>query len=128
MIYLDTSALLKLITPEEHSDALAEFVDGRTDFVSSRLLAVEARRGALRRAPQTLPRVDVFLTGVEMIAVSTTVVEHASRLPDPTLRSLDAIHLATALLVRGEIETVLAYDRRLLAAAAAHGLPTVAPA
>jgi predicted nucleic acid-binding protein len=127
LIYLDTSALLKLITPEEHSEALAAFVDGRVDFTSSALLAVEARRGALRRAPQTLPRVDVFLSGVELIAMSATVVEHASRLPDPGLRSLDAIHLATALLVRQEVEVLLAYDRRLLEAAQAHGLPTVTP-
>ena len=50
MIYLDTSALLKLVIPEEHSKAISEYVDGRTDFVSSVVLAVEARRGALRKA------------------------------------------------------------------------------
>jgi predicted nucleic acid-binding protein len=127
LIYLDTSALLKLITPEEHSEALAAFVDARVDFTSSTLLAVEARRDALRRAPQTLPRVDVFLSGVELIAMSTVVVENASRLPDPGLRSLDAIHLATALLVRNELDLLLAYDRRLLDAAEAHGLPTASP-
>jgi predicted nucleic acid-binding protein len=128
LIYLDTSALLKLIKPEDHSEALSKYVEGRTDFVSSTLLAVEARRSALRRAPRTLPRVDVFLTGVDMIGISATVVKTASRLPDPLLRSLDAIHLATALLLGSDVDVVLSYDDRLLAAAAAHGLPTAAPA
>jgi predicted nucleic acid-binding protein len=127
LIYLDTSALLRLIVPEDHSDALSAYVEGRIDFVSSALLAVEARRGALRRAPRTLPRVDVFLTGVEMIAMTSAVVETASRLPDPLLRTLDAIHLATALLVQPDIDVLLSYDERLLTAATAHGLPTAAP-
>lgn len=56
------------------------------------------------------------------------ILESASRLPDPLLRSLDAIHLATALTVRPEVDTLLSYDERLLAAASAHGLPTAAPA
>jgi predicted nucleic acid-binding protein len=128
LIYLDTSALLELVKPEVHSDALAAYVDDRTDFVSSALLSVEARRAALRRAPRTLPRVDVLLAGVELITISAGIVESASRLPDPLLRSLDAIHLATALLIRSDVHVVLSYDDRLLAAAAAYGLPTAAPA
>jgi predicted nucleic acid-binding protein len=49
-------------------------------------------------------------------------------MPDPRLRTLDAIHLATALLVREELSVLLSYDERLLDAAAAHGIPTAAPA
>jgi uncharacterized protein len=127
LIYLDTSALLKLIKPEVHSAAITAYVAERTDFVSSTLLAVEARRAALRRAPRTLPRVDVFLAGVEMISMSPAVVESASRLPDPLLRTLDAIHIATALLIRNDVDVLVSYDQRLLAAAAAYGLPTAAP-
>ena len=56
------------------------------------------------------------------------VLESASRLPDPMLRTLDAIHVATALLIRDDLDVLVTYDQRMLAAAAAHGVPTAAPA
>ena len=55
------------------------------------------------------------------------MIERASRLPDPLLRSPDAIHLATALLIREDVETLLTYDNRLAAAASEHGLVVAAP-
>ena len=116
MIYVDTSAAFKLIKPEEHSGALAGYLGSRDDFVSSVLLAVELRRGALRSAPRVLPRVDLFLTRIELIEMDSTVVEKASRLPDPLLRSLDAVHVATALLLETDVD-----------AAQAHGILTVRP-
>ena len=57
-----------------------------------------------------------------------TVLETASRLPDPMLRTLDAIHVATALLIRDDLDVLVSYDHRMLAAAAARGLPTASPA
>lgn len=127
MIYLDTSALLKLIIPEEHSEALSDYVDSRTDFVSSVVLAVEARRGALRKAPRTIPRVDVFLSGVDLVGVTAAIVETASRLPDPLLRSLDAIHVATAMLLGSDVDALVSYDNRMLSAAQAYDIPTACP-
>ena len=96
-------------------------------LVSSTLLAVEARRGALRTSPRNLPRVDLLLADVVRIAMSDVVVEEASRLPDPFLRSLDAIHLATALLIREDVDALLTYDDRLATAARAHGIDVAAP-
>jgi predicted nucleic acid-binding protein len=127
LIYVDTSALVKLVIREVESDAVDRYLTD-ADMVSSTLLLVEARRGTLRRAPAKLPHLDLVLRRVEMIEISSAVVEAASRLPDPALRSLDAIHLATALLVREDVEAVLTYDDRLAAAAAAHGLAVTAPA
>jgi predicted nucleic acid-binding protein len=127
LIYVDTSALVKLVIREVGSDAVDRYLTD-ADLVSSTLLLVEARRGALRRAPAKLPHLDLVLRRVEMIEISSAVVEAASRLPDPALRLLDAIHLATALLVREDIEALLTYDDRLAAAAAAHGLAVIAPA
>lgn len=127
MIYLDTSAALKLVRQEAESAAASAFVGDRTDLMSSTLLAVEARRGTLRNDPAALPRVDVFLARIDMIGISDAIIESAGRLPDVMLRSLDAIHLATALLVREELDVLLTYDTRLLTAAEAHGLPTAAP-
>jgi uncharacterized protein len=131
LIYLDTSALLKLVKDDEaEATALRAFIAeaGEPQFVSSALLAVEARRGMYRLRPDGLPMVDLLLAEVSQVDISTTVIESASRLSDPLLRSLDAIHLATALLIREDVDTLITYDGRLSAAAQAHGLPTAAPA
>jgi uncharacterized protein len=89
---------------------------------------VEARRATMRSNPARLPRIDILLTTVTQIEISAAIIESAGRLPGPMLRSLDAIHLATALLVREETSVLLSYDERLLDAAAAHGVPAAAPA
>ena len=82
----------------------------------------------LRNEPATLPRTDLALLQVEQVEMSDIVLETASRLPDPLLRTLDAIHVATAVLIREDVDVLVSYDKRMLAAAAAHGLPTAAPA
>jgi uncharacterized protein len=128
LIYVDTSALLKLVWPEPGSAGVAMELAARTDLVSSTLLALEARRGAIRNDPATLPRVDMLLSRFDLVAISDAVIDTASRLPDPMLRSLDAIHLATALLLREDIDVLLSYDDRLVAAAASHGIKTATPA
>ncbi len=74
-----------------------------------------------------LPRADLALARVSQIDVSPPVIESAGRLPDPMLRSLDAIHLATALLIRDTVEALVTYDARLADAARAHGLVVAAP-
>jgi uncharacterized protein len=127
LIYLDTSALLKLVKAEPESPALAVYLRGEAGLVSSALLAVEARRAAIRSAPQTLLRLDLLLSRIDLVAISPSVVESASRLPDPLLRSLHAIHLATALLIREEIAVLLTYDERLATSAKNHRVPTAAP-
>lgn len=127
MIYLDTSAFLKLVRDESGSLALARYISEQEDLVSSALLIVEARRGMLRSNPQKLPEVDVLLGRVDTIEMSAAVLEDAGRLPDPLLRSIDAIHLATARLLRTDLDVLLTYDDRLATAARSHGIPTAAP-
>ena len=68
-----------------------------------------------------------MLDRVTQVDISSAVIEAASRLPDPMLCSLDAIHLATALLISEDIDTLVSYGDRLLAAAAGHGVPTASP-
>jgi predicted nucleic acid-binding protein len=130
LIYLDTSAFLKTVLAEPESSALGTYLAGFESprFVSSALLAVEARRSILRVGPAELPRVDLELLDVIQIDTTGVVLETASRLPDPILRTLDAIHVATALLIREDLDVLVSYDQRMLTAAAAHGLPTAAPA
>jgi uncharacterized protein len=129
LIYVDTSAFLMTVLSEPQSGALGEYLGafGSPRFVSSALLAVEARRSILRTVPAHLPRVDLELLDIIQIDTTGVVLETASRLPDPMLRTLDAIHVATALLIREDLEILVSYDQRMLDAAAAHGLPTASP-
>jgi uncharacterized protein len=129
VIYVDTSALLKLVWNEEHSEAMHAFLQEKRDerAVSSVILRVETRRSVRQAAPDLVPRADLLLTRVGTIGLNSAVVESASRLPDPGLRSLDAIHLATALVLGPEVSAFVCYDKRLLTAADAHRLPAIAP-
>jgi uncharacterized protein len=129
VIYLDTSALLKTVFTEEHSPALTAYIqeNDADGFVSSVLLAVELRRAVRRIDPRALPTADVELQRVALVSLSDPVVETASRFPDPGLRPLDAIHVATALLVREELAAVVSYDKRMAAVARSEGLPVVSP-
>ena len=127
MIYLDTSAMLKLLFDEAGSMGLRDYLSNDAALVSSTLLVVEGRRGVLRRAPERIAKLDLLLTQVKTVAISDTIIESASRLPSPMLRSLDAIHLATALLIREDVDALVSYDDRLTAAATAHGLKTATP-
>jgi predicted nucleic acid-binding protein len=124
LIYIDTSGFVKLIWREAESAALERFLADRSDqqLVSSALLAIEARRTVLREDATHLPRADLLLTRVGQVAISDPIVESASRLPDPQLRSLDAIHLATLLSLRAEIDVLISYDNRLSGAARAHSI------
>ena len=59
--------------------------------------------------------------------MSTAVLESAGRLPDPLLRTLDAIHIATAVLIRDDVDVLISYDQRMLTAATTYGLPITSP-
>jgi predicted nucleic acid-binding protein len=129
VIYLDTSAFVKLIRGERETPALQRFLTEHpgTPLVSSTLLVVETRRAVLRQAPAQLARTDLLLTRIDQVGITQAVLEAASRLPDPTLRSLDAIHLATALQLGRDLEALVTYDSRLAEAAERQQLPIVRP-
>ena len=129
MIYLDTSAFVKLIRGERETSALQTFLRERSDapLVASALLVVETRRAVLRQAGGDLARADLLLTRIDQVDITRAVLEAASRLPDPTLRSLDAIHLATALQLGRDLDALVTYDSRLAAAAGRQGVPAVTP-
>lgn len=126
-VYLDTSAAAKLLVEEEQSDALARYLDGLDDLedlVSSALLEAELRRLAVR---QELSQASVseVLARVALVEPGRSLFYEAGLLPGPSLRSLDALHLATALRVDAEI--VVAYDARLLDSARQLGLGVISP-
>lgn len=128
MIYLDPSALVKLVHPEPDSAPLISWLTTeRLPAVTSALAEVEVERAVRRTAPAALPAVPAVLSTVFLFDIDATIRRAAARMADPLLRSLDAIHLATALEIGGELHAFVAYDKRLLDAAASAGLTVVRP-
>ena len=128
MVYLDSSAIVKLAVPEPESGALRQYLAGHADRVASGLARVEVLR-ALRRTDataQTLRHAEQIFERIALVALDEPVLRAAARLPPKSLRSLDAVHLATALSLDG-LEAFVTYDARLHAAAAEAGLTVVAP-
>jgi predicted nucleic acid-binding protein len=129
VIYLDTSAFVKLVRGERETSALQAFLHERpgVPLVSSALLVVETRRAVLRQDPGVLGRADLLLTRIDQVGITRAVLEAAGRLPDPALRSLDAIHLATALQLGDDLDALVTYDGRFAAAAGRQHLPVATP-
>lgn len=129
MIYLDTSAALKLVIPERETQALELWIAERLGMprVSSRMLRIEMLRSASRYAPHSTERVHAVLSTISLMSIDR-VVGSAETIGDPLLRGLDAIHLSTAQAMRPAVTAFVTYDKRLAAEASALGLPVEAPA
>ncbi|GAA4857727.1 type II toxin-antitoxin system VapC family toxin [Saccharopolyspora cebuensis] len=132
MIYLDAAAIVKLCHSEPGTDELVAWLRDRSEraLVSSALAEVEVPRALRRSAPDTLPAVPAVLNRLFRVDIDSTVRATAAAYDDHQLRSLDAIHLATAsVLARtgGRELTFVTYDRRLLDAAARVGFECAAP-
>jgi uncharacterized protein len=129
LYYADTSAVIKLLAEEAHSKAFAAFYDSHADaeWVSSALLRIEVTRAVARAAPALLPDARDLLSAFSYIAIDDEIVEAAMDEPDRALRSLDAIHLATARIVGPDLDGLVTYDTRLTTAASGAGLVVVSP-
>ena len=129
MIYLDSSALLKLLFLERETTELRQWVLDRAGLVltSSELAKVEVVRGCWRVDAGFLPAARQLLSGLNLIPLTGAVIDRAGSIGDPLLRSLDALHLASALSVAAELTAFVAYDRRLIAAAGSASLVTAQP-
>jgi predicted nucleic acid-binding protein len=130
VIYLDTSALVKLVRREPESDALADWLDVRVQspWVCSALVEIELPR-ALRRVDTDLPpKVPGLVARLYIYEIDDVVRAAAGQYSDLSLRSLDAIHLATADAIFGpQLTAFVSYDRRQCEAADALGLPMQIP-
>lgn len=129
MIYLDTSALLTLVFVEPESADLRQWLDVRAVLrpVSSELARVELTRAVRRIDARGLPAARGLLAGIDLVPLTGAVVDESAEVEGPLLRSLDALHLASALSLRPHLTAFVAYDRGLLAAASAVGLHTESP-
>ncbi len=127
MLYVDTSATAKLLLEESESAALGEFLrSAETPLVTSRVGIIELRRIG-RRSGADANRADALAATLVVVELDE-VIERAALSIDPTLRTLDAIHLATALAAADSIAGFVCYDARLAAAAESLGLTIVTPA
>ena len=127
MIYCDSSAVVKLVVEERFSSELTAFLKTGSSQISSELMRTEVLRGIARYSPQALPRAREAAGRFALLSVSTAILDVAGRLQPAYLRTLDAIHIATALAVQSELEAFVSYDDRQLEAASALGLPVLAP-
>lgn len=128
LVYLDASAIVKLVVEEPETPALRTALRNRPQRVSSAIALVEVNLAAARRFP-ALPtaRIDKILAGLTLIPVDQPTLKVAAGLGGRGLRTLDAIHLATALSLGKDLESFIAYDRRLLEVAEADGVHTEQP-
>jgi uncharacterized protein len=129
MIYLDSAAVVKLAHAEPESAALRGWLDKRAEaqWISSVLTEIESFRALARYAPEAVSRLPAVLDQIDLIDVDQPIRMVARTVMPTTVRSLDAIHLGTALHVRSELTSFVTYDKRLLDAAQAAGMPIDSP-
>jgi predicted nucleic acid-binding protein len=130
MIYLDSAAIVKLVHAEPDSPALRSWLDERseTGWASSVLAEIESFRALARYVPEAVARLHSVLDLIDLIDLGPQVRFLAQTIRPVTVRSLDAIHLGTALSIRRSLTSFVTYDKRLLDAAIAAGLPADSPA
>jgi predicted nucleic acid-binding protein len=127
LAYVDSSALVKLVVREPESDALRRYLASAGPLASSILATVEVSRAVARVAPDAGADAAGLFEGLNVLALDARIAARAATLSPAGLRTLDAIHLATALELRDDLTAFVSYDDRLSSAARELGLPTVAP-
>jgi uncharacterized protein len=127
-LYLDSSAFVKLVVEEAESTAARTFLaDQGARRVSSALLRTESLRAVRDLGPDALATVREGLRRVDLIGIDDRILDVAGILEPQVLRTLDAIHLATAMAVGDDLEAIVTYDERMVDAAKLMGLPTATP-
>lgn len=129
LVYLNSSALVKLVVREEGTDELRTWLSAHPAVVSSALAVTEVRRaiGRLSSRRSLSDGARLVLDGVALLAVDVAVLEGAAGLRPPELRTLDAIHVSSALSLGTELLAFVTYDDRQAAAARKAGLPVMRP-
>jgi uncharacterized protein len=130
VLYLDTSALAKLVTRETESVALQGYLAERPDirWVTSGLTRAELLRAAFRSGvAQAVADARTVLATLDVLALTDRLLDQAGLMPPAELRTLDAIHLAAAKTVGPHLTAVVTYDARMVDAARQAGLPVARP-
>lgn len=130
MIYLDSAAVVKLVHAEAETEALRAWLRERADtgWVSSVLVEVETFRALARHAPEAVPRLHPVLDLIDLVELDAGVRMLAQTVRPTTVRSIDAVHLGTAIRLRPALTAFVTYDKRLADAALGARLPVEMPA
>jgi uncharacterized protein len=130
VIYLDSSALIKLALAEPESAALADYLAKRGEqaIVSSSLHRAEVLRAIWQAEPGALPRAQRMIRRVSVVTLSHDLLDNAATIPPGSLSTTAAIHLASALALKRDLTAFVSYDKQLLDAAESAGLPVASPA
>lgn len=124
--YADSSALLKLLVVEKESAALTDFID--FTIKSSVLTRVEVIRTLHKIAPEKIAEAQIILDGMDMTPVNPAILNVAENFsPSITLKSLDAIHVATVIFLDKSVEGVITYDKAMIKNANELGIKVVSP-
>ena len=127
--YLDTSALVKLAVAEPETPALRDWLVAQTrTLVSSDLARTELLRVVRRADPDRVVMARLVLDSLVLTEVTAEIFEAAGRLDAGGLRGLDSVHLAAALDLGDDLDSIVTYDERLAAGARSYGVPITAPA
>ncbi len=130
-VYLDASAAVKLVVMEAESESLEAFLAPQRTRLSSRIVAVEVIRAVARANPrdvdEALDQARSILQLLEYVELDQEVAGRAGGIEPLGLRSLDAIHLASAMVIREDLDAFVTYDARQAAAARELGLDVVSP-
>ncbi len=125
--YLDSSAIVKLAVRENESVALRRYLRRRRPLVASALARTEVIRALLPGGDAAVAAGRKVLARLDLIRINTGVLDEAAVLLPADLRSLDAIHLATARRLGHDLGVIVTYDERMAEAARHLGHHVVAP-
>ena len=126
MWYIDSSAIIKLIKVEKESAALVKKLP--RSIITSRIARVEVARTIAQHEPDLLDLAYDVLSDIQMIAVEDSIISIAENLPVFTqLRSLDAIHVASATAMKSIVQGIITYDKQMGEAASALGFAVSSP-
>lgn len=128
MAYLDSSAYVKLPLREAEHEALLIELARWDGYVSSTLTAVESLRACARHGDRYEQAARRWMFGLSLLPIDDAVLDVAAELEPMGLRSLDAVHVATAITIHDDLGVLFTYDDRMARAAEAHGLRVAQPA
>jgi len=125
--YIDSSAIVKLVIAEPESKALRRYLSRRQPLVSSALARTEVTRALLSGGPEAVARGETVLRRIQLLRLNDRVLGDAGTMQPADLRSLDAIHLASARQLGPSVRQIVTYDERMAEAARAIGWSVASP-
>ncbi|MPZ71400.1 MAG: PIN domain-containing protein [Actinobacteria bacterium] len=126
-VYLDSSALVKLVIDEAESEQLRDHLAARPVRVACALVRVEVPRAVAGQGRRARDRARRLLGGLHVIALDDPLLDQAATLGPGALRSLDAIHIAAALELGDQLESLVTYDSRMIDSALRLGVSVASP-